>query len=157
MLGNWRAFVLTALSLAYCQLALGQAVPATVLEVEVENFVTYHNDVADYSKLATDPNRTTLATRARNFEQSIGIADIVSVNGKPAKGVMTERRWQFNRQPDRVAGQAIADVVRDDIRDRYFDILNPDGTPIGSIMTSGSGGGPPPPGAPSLINAADFT
>ncbi len=158
MITKRQMFLVTAgCVLACCKAALGQVASATILEIEVENFVTYHNDVTDYSKLATDPNRTTLAVRARNFEQSIGVADIVSVNGKPARGVMTERRWMFNRQPNRVAGQAIADVVRDDIRDRYFDILNPDGTPIGSIMTSGSGGGPPPSGAPSAITSADFT
>ena len=32
--------------------------------------------------------------------------------------------------------------------DRIFEILQPDGTPIGSLMTMGFDAGPPPPGAP---------
>ncbi len=150
-------FVAGICALAFCQPAMGQA-PATILEIEVENFVTYFNDVTDYTRLAMDANRTSIAVQARNFAQSVGVADIVSVNGKPAKGVLTERRVHFNRQITPTApGQAIADSVRDTIMDRYFEILKPDGTPIGTIMTSGVGGGTPAPGAPALILGADFT
>ncbi len=157
MLTRWPTLALAALcALAYCQSASGQAAPATVLEIELENYVNYLNDVTDYSKLATDPNRTTLAVQPRNFAQSIGIADIVSVNGKPAKGVFTERRTQLNHAINPTAGQAIADTVRNNLHERWFEILKPDGTPIGTIMTSGPGGGNPAPGAPSAIVSADF-
>jgi hypothetical protein len=151
-----RAFTLTALTLAYCQWALGQAAPATVLEIEVENYVNYFNDVTDYSKLATDPNMTRAAP-ARNFAQSVGMADIVSVNGKPAKGVFTDRRIQFGLGVSPPGGQGIADAARSNIHDRFFEILRPDGALIGIIMTTGVGGGSPPPGAPSAILNANFT
>src|SRR3989338_1750643 len=105
-----RTCVLTALSLIiFYQLALGQTAPATILDVELANFVVYFGDVTDYSRLATDPNRTTV-TQPRNFSRAIGIADIVSVNGNPAKGVMTEQRTQFNLRVNPTPGQAIADA-----------------------------------------------
>ncbi len=152
-----RIFALAAVfAVAYCQLALAQTAPATILEIEVENFVNYFNDVTDYSKLATDPNRTTLPVRSRNWEQSIGVADIVAVNGKPAKGVFTDQRIQHRRASNLAAGQVIADAARSSIHHRYFEILKPDGTPIGAIMTNGMGGGSPPPGAPLAISDAEF-
>src|SRR3990172_1843432 len=157
MLGKLRTLAFTALSaVAYCQLALGQAAPATILDIELANFVTYFADVSDSSRLATDPNRTTV-TQPRNFSRGIGIADIVSVNGRPAKGVMTEQRTQFNLRVIPTPGQAIADVEDRNIRsERYYEILKPDGTPIGSLMAVGNGGGAPPPGAPLVTTDAHF-
>jgi len=43
---------------------------------------------------------------------------------------------------------AIADVARSHIQDLIWEILQPDGTPIGTIMASGFARGVPPPGAP---------
>lgn len=157
MFGKWTTFALITLcAVTSCQWASAQAVPVTILEIEVENYVNYFNDVSDYAKLATDPNRTTFAM-PRNFAQSIGIADIVSVNGKPAKGVFTDRRIQFVLAHHPTEGQAIADAARANLHDRYFEILTPDGTLIGTIVMTGRGGGSPPPGAPSAILNADFT
>lgn len=156
MIRKLRTFALTALSVvAYCQLAFGQAAQSTVLEIELENYVVYYNDVTDMSKMASDPSRTTI-TPPRNFANAVGIADIVSVNGKPAKGVMTERRTQLNHAINPNPGQAIADTVRQNWHERHYEILKPDGTPIGSIMTTGPGGGNPIPGAPSGMLGADF-
>jgi hypothetical protein len=156
MLAKYRTLAFTALSaVAICPWAFGQAAPATILDIELANYVVYFSDVTDYSRLATDSNRTTV-TQPRNFSRAIGIADIVSVNGKPAKGVMTERRIQFIRRVNPTPGQAIADAERNDTLDRHYEILKPDGTPIGTIYTSGPGAGSPPPGAPSAITVADF-
>ena len=158
MIGKWSGLALTALfAVACCQPGFGQAAPATVLEIEVENYVNYFNDVTDYSKLATDPKSTTLAAQPRNFAQSFGIADIVSVNGKPAKGVFTDRRIQFGIAVNPTAGQGVADAARSNIHDRYFEILKPDGTLIGTIFMTGMGGGSTPPGAPSAMLNANFT
>ena len=156
MLGKLRTLAFTALSaVAYCQLALGQAAPATILDIELANFVTYFADVSDSSRLATDPNRTTV-TQPRNFSRVIGIADIVSVNGKPAKGVMTEQRTQFNLRVNPTPGQAMADLERNNRLERYYEILKPDGSQIGSIMAVGNGGGDPPPGAPLVTSDANI-
>src|SRR3989338_5150081 len=143
------------LAALYCQPVLGQTAPATILDVELANYVTYFNDVNDYPRLATDANRTTV-TQPRNFSRSIGIADIVSVNGKPAKGMMTEQRTQFNLRVNPTPGQAIADAVRNNRLERFYEILKPDGTQIGSLMAVGNGGGAPPPGAPLVTSDANF-
>ena len=37
-----------------------QVAPATVLEIDLENQVSYNSDVFDVSKFATDPNPTTV-------------------------------------------------------------------------------------------------
>src|SRR5262249_49427241 len=47
-----------------------------------------------------------------------------------------------------VNGQGIADVVRNNVNNQVFEILQNDGTPIGTIVTSGLGVGSAPPGAP---------
>jgi hypothetical protein len=85
----------------------------------------------------------------------IAIADIISVNGKPAKGnwVLGGRLVQVlsNAMP----GQAIGDLaVRGSMADIHLEILNNDGTPIGTIMTSGFTGGNAPPGLPGFCNLA---
>lgn len=156
MIKNLRTVALIALfAVAYCQWAFGQAAPATILDIELNNFVVYWNDVTDWSRLATDPNSTTI-TPPRNFGHAIGIADIVSVNGKPAKGMFTERRTQFTLRVNPTGGQAIADADRNNRLERYYEILKPDGTQIGSIMAIGIGGGTPPPGAPLVASDANF-
>ena len=155
---SWKSNVLTLTLLSavvFCQSALAETTLATVLDIEVANYVDYYNDVTDWSKLATDPNRTTV-TQPRNFAQSIGMGDIVAVNGKPAKGMFTDSRTQLNGQVNPTAGQAIADGPRSSVHHRFFEILRPDGTLVGTIMTSGMGGGVPPPGAPSVMSDANF-
>jgi hypothetical protein len=47
---------------------------------------------------------------------------------------------------------AIADVLRLGVAVHYLEILQPDGTPIGTIMVSGMSSGNPPPGAPSALS-----
>ena len=81
----------------------------------------------------------------------LGIADIVSVNGKPAKGNWVHSGRTVNMAPSPAAGQGVGDVVRSGIVDVHFEILQADGTPIGSIMTLGFQGGPAPPGSPPVV------
>lgn len=88
MNGTWKTVVITALCAIASAQGLAQVAPATILEVDLENYVNYVADVADHSKLATDPTVTT-PVPARNFSRSLLIADIVAVNGKPAKGTFT--------------------------------------------------------------------
>ena len=125
----------------------GQPVPATVLEIDVVNYVNYHYDTGDYPKWATDPAQTA-GGLSNNFFYFIGIGDIVAVNGKPAKGVWVLRSTAINLRPTPAPGQAIADVVRANISQAVWDIWQTDGTPVGSIMGEGMGQGSPPPGAP---------
>jgi hypothetical protein len=63
----WEKFAAIALCVAVsCGAGLAQELPATILEIDLENVVTYFTDVFDISKFATDPNVTT-PTAARNF------------------------------------------------------------------------------------------
>ncbi|MBI1899273.1 MAG: hypothetical protein HYS04_22460 [Acidobacteria bacterium] len=78
------------------------------------------------------------------------------MNGKPVKGLFTERRIQFSRRVNPSAGQAIADAQRGAILDRHYEILKLDGTQIGTIATTGMGSGTPPPGAPLGVSDASF-
>jgi len=125
-----------------------------VLTIEVENAVIYRGTVFDASKLAKDPGPTTSVNQA--FVESINIGDIVAINGKPAKGIFMTRQTILNLTTDPTAGLAIADVVRTNVVERILEILQPDGTPIGSLMTLGFDGGTPPPGAPLIAGGSNY-
>jgi uncharacterized protein (TIGR03437 family) len=137
-----------------CLAGLAQPGPATILEVEMENRVQYLGDNSDVSKLATDPNVTTPAP-SRNFVPVVIIADIVAVNGQPAKGTTVFHFRQINLRTAPNAGEAIADIVRNNVVDIRFEILKTDSTPIGTVMASGMGGGVGPPGAPSDVRVGN--
>jgi uncharacterized protein (TIGR03437 family) len=151
----WEKFAAIALCAAVsCAVSLAQVLPATVLEVEMENRVQYLGDNSDVSKLATDPNVTTPAP-SRNFVPVVIIADIVAVNGQPAKGTTVFHFRQINLRTAPNAGEAIADIVRNNVVDIRFEILKTDSTPIGTVMASGMGGGVGPPGAPSDVRVGN--
>jgi uncharacterized protein (TIGR03437 family) len=135
-----------------CSLVRAQAMPHTILNIEVQNIVVYVDDVADVSTYATKPNVIAAAT-PRNFGESILIGDIVSVNGQPAKGVTVHNLRTITLRTATTPGQAIADVMRSNTQAGNFEILRTDGTAVGSIMFSGLGGaGPAPPGAPLAVS-----
>src|SRR6516225_1867921 len=76
---------------AFCSSTFAADPPVTILNIELANETIYVGDVSDYSKLASDPNPVPPAQPSnRNFGTTIVIADIVSVNGKPATGTMIE-------------------------------------------------------------------
>ncbi|MCI0624040.1 MAG: hypothetical protein L0387_20700 [Acidobacteria bacterium] len=139
----------------YCTVALAQAPPPTILEIDVENQVEYDSDIADPAKFATIPNTTT-AQPPRNFDFASGIADIVAVNGQAAKGTVAFRAWAFLMRPAPIPGGAIADITRTSIRNIMVEIQQSDGTPVGTIMAVGMGGGSPPPGAPLAVTNLNF-
>jgi hypothetical protein len=127
-----------------------QNAAATILQVDVENFVRYVEDITDPSKFATSPAVTPAAV-PRNFVNFVAIADIVAVNGQPAKGTYLSRGRTTTLSPTPAAGSAIADTTRTGAVDTRFEILSADGTPIGTVLALEFGGGPPPPGAPLEI------
>jgi hypothetical protein len=118
-----------------------------IMEIDVVNWTRYLYDVADYSKLATISNATT-PIQPRNFGTFLGVADIVAVDGKPAKGTWTARATIINMTPNPRPGDAVADTVRGRMVDFSLEILEANGTPVGTIMASGLTAGPPPPEAP---------
>lgn len=143
------ALVLTAAS---WNLAPGQVLPPTIIEIDTENFVEYYDDpaaVSNPSKVGTSPNITPAAPP--HFARIVGFADIVAVNGKPAKGLAFDWEVGVGASPAPNPGEPIADVTTLGMRLFTFQILQSDSTPVGTIMTMGlSVGGtiPAPPGAP---------
>jgi hypothetical protein len=134
---------------------LGQATPPAILQVDVANQVEYDSDISNWEQVAVNPS-VTHAMLARNFDSAAGIADIVAVNGQPAKGTIAFRAWGFLMKPAPDPGGAIADITRVSIRNVVVEIMQRDGTPAGSIMAVGMGGGSPPPGAPLAVTQMNF-
>src|SRR5262245_50212899 len=128
------------------QRAWAQTPQFATLDVAWENGVTYFADTSDPTRFATSPDM--LTTRTRNFMGNTAIADIVSVNGKPAKGSWIGRGQLVMLFPSPMPGQAISDIGRPVLGEIYIEILQSDGTRVGTITGVGSPVGPAPPGAP---------
>ena len=150
MTRTWKTIIAAALCALAYRHGWAQAPEFAVLDVEWENSVAYFDDVADASRLVTSPGP--VATTFRNFMQLLVIADIVSVNGKPARGSLIFATRLIQALPNPSPGQAIGDLGRFSMGDLHMEILQSDGTPIGSIMSSGFGGGPAPPGLPAGVS-----
>jgi hypothetical protein len=157
-----RACVISAITLiTWIMPAGGQSVSGrpgkiTELRIDIENYVPYNYDFFDPARFATLTDRTP-APPGVPFGQILIVGDIVAVDGNPAKGVFVLRGTNLFLTTDinvtpagyPPAGRlAIADVARSHIQDLIWEILQPDGTPIGTIMASGFARGVPPPGAP---------
>jgi Flp pilus assembly pilin Flp len=137
------------LGVAACRLASAQQPPTVTLIVDLGNTMEYQDDIYDPVKFARSLNVTPslgFGTGIANFGVATLLGDIVAVNGQPARGLYAGRSRVINANPNPRPGQAIADVTRVAIREHIFEILQPDSTPIGSIMAMGFSGGDPPPG-----------
>ena len=130
------------LAALYCNPALGQPERPAILVIDLANYVEYQGDIADPQKFAINPYPAPASDSAKNFGVATILADIVAVNGKPAKGLFASRRQV-------IEASTIADVRRTTIREQAIEILQSDGTPIGTIMALGLSGGSAPPGSPS--------
>ena len=137
---------------AICKLAHGQSPLQTTLVVDLQNVVEYQDDNGEPAKFATNTNLTPSNT-FKNFGVVTLIGDIVAVNGQPAKGTYIGRSRGLVMSPAPSPGGAIADVTRTALREHTFEILQSDGTAVGTIMSLGFSGGSPPPGAPSTDKA----
>jgi len=135
-----------------CTSAHGQSPLQTTLVVDLQNVVEYQDDNGAPEKFATNSNITSAAT-FKNFGVVTLIGDIVAVNGQPAKGTYVGRSRGLVTSPAPSPGGAIADVTRTALREHVFEILQSDGTAVGTIMSMGFSGGAAPPGAPSTDRA----
>src|SRR5438552_1784652 len=123
---NRNTLVATALCVATSSaLARAQETRPTILQIDVENMVRYVADTADPSRFATNPGITP-AVVPRNFGNYIALADIVAVNGLPAKGTYASRGVSMTMSPSGAAGVAIADVTRNSAVDVRLEILSAD-------------------------------
>jgi uncharacterized protein (TIGR03437 family) len=141
-------------------MGIAPAQPVSILDVEVDNGVFYTYDTADFSKFATVGDGVPVwapspGGSARNFLNGVYVADIVTVNGKPARGVMVRRGTSIQLRPSPVPGQAVSDVSRSFIDDGVWEFQQADGTPIGTVTTHGFIGGPAPPGAPAAASGTN--
>ena len=153
---HWKTALATALCAAACsQLSLAQVPPPTILQIDVENVVQYQVDTSDLSKFATNPNVTT-AVQPKNFNPAVVHADIVAVNGQPAKGTLLRSALSVNFNPAANPGQGIADIAANAALADFLVIMNADRNIIGTIVASGFAGGSPPPGAPLSITSNNF-
>lgn len=73
----------------------------------------------------------------RTFGRHITLADIVAVNGQPAKGTCVYFSRMLNLTPNPIPGQSIADITRVMADDFACEFLQADSTPIGTIMAYG--------------------
>lgn len=146
-----RVLVAPILIALCCGAVYGQGSSSVILQIDLENHVQYYEDISDASKFATDPNITAPAIPG-NFGTYLIVGDIVAVNGRLAKGTATSYQHTINLRPGPNPGNAIADTNRNSLTDIFnFEILNVDGTQIGTIMALGLGGGDAAPGAPSVV------
>jgi hypothetical protein len=138
--------------LTFCTTSLAQN--PVILDMDLENETNYLYDLCDYAKVGTDPGNTTVNGGFKNFAISIAVDDIVAINGKPAKGVFLFKGFGARLSTNPAAGIIEADVNRFAAYDLYIEILQPDGTPVGTLMATGMFGGPVPPGAPTALTGA---
>src|SRR5262249_48142684 len=110
-----------------------------VITIDVENYVAYRGDVLDPAKVASNPNPTTGTVAA--FLETTQIGDIVAVNGKPAKGLWQSGAVIMPFRANPTAGQPIADLDSGGRFTCAWEILNADGTYIGTILDGGTAAG----------------
>lgn len=146
MIRNWKPFVTAVLCTVALRHAWAQVPQFATLDIEWENGVNYFQDTADPTRLAT--SATMVGANIRNFMAGTAIADIVSVNGKPARGSWVGRAQLVMLSANPIPGQAIGDIGRPVVGDIYIEILHSDGARVGTITGVGSPVGPAPPGAP---------
>jgi hypothetical protein len=156
MIRKMKVIGMQALFIAgFSRIAPAQSLSQTNLKVDLQNAVEYQEDVGDPSQFATKPNITP-SNPPKNFGVATIIADIVAVNGQPAKGTYVGRSRQLDLSPTPTGAansEAIADVTRAALREHVFEILQSDGTPVGTVMSVGFSGGSAPPGAPATEHA----
>jgi hypothetical protein len=125
--------------------------PPAVLRIDTANFVRYDQETADWTKYGTSPGIVTLAPgHLPPFGSYISLADVVSVNGKPVKGVRVLRGLNTNFAINAVPKQAVADIAGSPYFDQLFVIQNLDGTVIGTIIVTGQQITDPAPAASGL-------
>jgi uncharacterized protein (TIGR03437 family) len=126
--------------------------------VDTANRVNYNYDNYDVARFGTSGAIVApqgIRTDHPFFEETT-LADVVAVNGAPAKGNMVIRNFAYmNMNPISSPGRAIGDITRTAMGQSAWEIQTADGRPVGTIITTWLSGGPPPPGAPSICTAGN--
>jgi hypothetical protein len=106
MIRKTEVLAATVLFAVHCGVAVGQSPTATVLTVDLENFVLYQTDASDISKYATNPGPTPSVVPKNLYVETL-LADIVAVNGQPAKGLYAARGQTIVTSPTPAPGSAV--------------------------------------------------
>src|SRR5260370_13736645 len=137
--------------------AEAQARTGSIVAFDMENATLYVYD-CPFPDVGSNPNNLGRPLTTLGIFSGLGIADIVSVNGNPAKGTAYEEfSAAFLSSPNPGPGRPITDGVRASIAPWDLDFLNHDGTQVGTIHIDGFVGGMRPPGAPKEIPAGGYT
>jgi hypothetical protein len=157
MLLPWKAALATALWGLCVPMAEAQVPTGSIVTFEMENSTFYNYD-CPFSDVGTNPNKLDHPLEVIGIYSGLGIGDIVSVNGNPAKGTAYELfSATLLGSPNPAAGQPIVDGARAGIAPWDLDFLNPDSTQIGTIHIDGFVGGMRPPDAPQAIGGGGYT
>ncbi len=127
------------LALLYVSGAIAQPGIPVILNIEIDDHVEYFSDTTDVMKLGTEPDRTK-PLLPNTFFNVNHLADIISINGQPAKGVLVQAVRVYGLTATPTPTRPIADVTRPSMRTQYFEILTADGNPIGAIVVIGMAG-----------------
>ena len=107
-----------------------------VITIETENAVLYRGNTFDINRIAKDQTPTASVNTA--FLTSVNVADIVALNGKPARGIWSYQVLAMPFRANPVSGQAIADMDGSGIFQCIWHVLTADGTYLGTIQDSGA-------------------
>ncbi len=132
----------TAITLSLITLSAALTAPAqrvALLEVEVDNMVSYRLDISELPKLASAPGKVDPVVD-RGFLGFLGIGDVVAVNGKPAKGLWTNRGETLNPGPAPAPTMAIANTSVGNHIQCTIDLYTADGTWVGKLADRGLSG-----------------
>ncbi|MCC6391870.1 MAG: hypothetical protein IT167_14815 [Bryobacterales bacterium] len=141
MNGSWRIIAAATVVAASIASGFGQAVEQPViLVIDTEDMTLYRGDVTDAARLARDAGVTAPGS-ARTFQISYNFADIVAINGKPAKGLNSTFAGTLLLSTNPQSGQMIADFNGGAPILADWQILGTDGTWVGSLW--GRGAAPP--------------
>jgi hypothetical protein len=126
-----------------------------VLDVDVANTAAYVYDSLDYAKFAADANAVGVGA-VKTFGIFLNFGDLVAVNGQPVRGTWVARVFVFRMSTTPVSGSSIGESNRFGVAEFQIEILQPDGTAIGSLYMQGQNFGSPVPGAPAVSNGGSF-
>src|SRR5262245_10566004 len=90
MIRKWKPYIAAAICAIVAGQARAQGPRVATLDIEWENAVVYGDNLGDPSKFATSPDMVGPYTNVRNFASFIVFGDIISVNGKPARGAFVD-------------------------------------------------------------------
>ena len=148
---NWKV----VLASVACAAALLAQTPETVLLIETQNAVYYREDNPDPLQWSRSAGPVAAASLA-NFNHNLIMSDIVAVNGKPAKGTLVSQVQVVALRTAPTGSNGIADTSRNNISLIHLEILQANGTPVGTLAVGGPGGVSPALGAPSIGTVGAF-